>query len=215
MREGSASLNSDHDISLLLDGVRRNQHKSKHQVESLDVNDVSVIAATLSQSFKWQEHQLGVMIALGFLTIMRLGELQRVRRRGVRVVCKTGGERALSDFVYLPRVNEVNGLLIHLVWCKSTQEVDAWVPLSCETTIQRLLNHEQTLRKLRCYRIGCFLASVVDLAGLPMFVITMELHSSVMVCVGVYEKCVVCHSRSRAFTVVTACELAEATLCEG
>jgi len=150
LREGSSSLNSDHDISLLLDGVRRSQPKTKHQVESLDVNDVSVIAAALSQSSKWHQRQLGVLIAAGFLTIMRYGELQHVRRKGVHVVYKAGVERSLTQITCLPNAREVRGLLIHLAYRKSKQDSDAWVPLSCPTTIQRLLQHEQTLRDLNC-----------------------------------------------------------------
>lgn len=78
MREGSTSLNGDDDISLLIDGVRRSQPKTKHQVESLDVNDVAAIASALSKSPRWQDRMLGVIIAAGFLTIMRYAELQRV-----------------------------------------------------------------------------------------------------------------------------------------
>jgi len=63
LREGSSSLNGDHDITILIDGVRRSQPKTVHQMESLDVNDVATIAAALSHSSKWQLRQLGVMIA--------------------------------------------------------------------------------------------------------------------------------------------------------
>ena len=150
LREGSTSLNGDHDISLLVDGVRRMQPKTKHQVESLDVNDVTTMAAALSKSNKWQERQLGVMIAAGFLTIVRYGELQKVRRDGVMVVFKQGGEVLLSNLPFLPEVRFVAGLLLHLPYRKSKQTVDAWVPLSCSVTIERLFQHEQTLRAMRC-----------------------------------------------------------------
>lgn len=150
LREGATSLNADHDISLLVDGVRRSQPKTKHQVESLDVNDVATMTTALSRSDKWHERQLGVMIAAGFLTILRYGELQKVRRAGVRVVFKRGNERALSSIACLPQAAQVRGILIHLAWRKSKQEVDAWVSLSCPTTIARLLRHEQTLRDLQC-----------------------------------------------------------------
>ena len=55
IREGGTSLNNDYDVCLLVDGVRRSQPKTKHQVESLDVNDVAAIAAALSHSAKWQD----------------------------------------------------------------------------------------------------------------------------------------------------------------
>ena len=108
------------------------------------------MADGLSKSRRWQDRQLGVLLAVGFLTIVRYGELQRVRRDGIRVVWKSGGETTLSDLTRIPRATQVAGLLIHLAWRKSKQEADAWVPLSCTTTIQRLLDHEHTLRQLRC-----------------------------------------------------------------
>ena len=150
LREGSTSLNGDHDICLLVDGVRRSQPKTRHQVESLDINDVASIASKLSESPRWQDRQLGVLIATGFLTIMRYAELQRVRRDGVRLVFKSGREVTLSSLAVLPSASQLSGILIHVSWRKSKQEVDAWIPLSCTLTIQRLLQHELTLRHLRC-----------------------------------------------------------------
>ena len=150
LREGSPTLNADHNISLLIDGVRRSQPKTTHQVESLDVNDVVTIASALSRSLRWQDRQLGVLIATGFLTIMRYAELQRVRRDGVRLVFKSGREVTMSALKFLPPANLLSGILIHLSWRKSAQEVDAWIPLSCQVTIRRLLQHESTLRQLGC-----------------------------------------------------------------
>ena len=144
------SLNGDHDITLLVDGVRRSQPRTRHQVESLDVNDVASIASVLSASVQWQDRQLGVMIAAGFLTIVRYGELQRITRDGVRLIYKNGTEVTLSAVTELPDANELIGILIHLPYRKSKQSSDAWIPLSCTDTIQRLLQHEQTLRDLQC-----------------------------------------------------------------
>lgn len=150
IREGGASLNGVDDITLLIDGVRRSQPKTKFQVESLDINDVTTMAATLASAARWQDRQLGVLIATGFLTIMRYGELQRVYRRGVRVVFTSGREVPLSRLQALSGLDlkQVQGVLIHVPWRKAKQMVDAWIPLSCRTTIRRLLDHEQTLRTL-------------------------------------------------------------------
>ena len=60
IRENGSSLNNVDDISLLIDGARRSQPRTKFQVESLDVNDVTAMAATLSSSPRWQDRQLGV-----------------------------------------------------------------------------------------------------------------------------------------------------------
>lgn len=166
LREGCTSLNGDHDISLLIDGVRRSQPKTRHQVESLDVNDVASIASELSKSPRWQERQLGVLIAAGFLTIMRYAELQRVRRDGVRLVFKSGREVTLSSLTSLPPASQLSGILIHVSWRKSKQEVDAWIPLSCTLTIQRLLQHELTLRQLGCLSHRLF-PSVTRTRGNP------------------------------------------------
>lgn len=150
LREGALSLNSVHDVTLLVDGVRNAQPKTRHQVESLDINDVTTIAAALSKAVLWQERQLGVLIALGFLTIMRYGELQRVRRDGIRIIFTSGKEQTMSDMSYLPNADRVAGILIHLPWRKSKQAADAWIPLSCRSTIRQILHHERTLRSLRC-----------------------------------------------------------------
>ena len=166
MREGSTSLNGDHDISLLIDGVRRSQPKTKHQVESLDVNDVAAIASELSKSPRWQDRQLGVLIAAGFLTIMRYAELQRVRRDGIRLVFKSGREVTMSVVTTLPSAGQLIGILIHLSWRKSKQMTDAWLPLSCPSTIQRLLDHELTLRRLGCPSLRLF-PSVCRTRGNP------------------------------------------------
>ena len=151
IREKGSSLNGVEDISLLIDGVRRSQPRTKFQVESLDINDVTAMARALSASSQWQDRQLGVLITTGFLTIMRYGELQRVYRRGVRVVFKSGREVSLSQLRSPSSVDLdlVRGLLIHVPWRKAKQMVDAWIPMSCLTTIGRLLKHEQSLRDLR------------------------------------------------------------------
>ena len=151
LREHGTSLNSVDDISLLIDGVRRSQPKTKFQVESLDVNDVTAMAAALSASSRWQDRQLGVLIATGFLTIMRYGELQRVYRRGVRVVFKSGREVPLSCLQSPMTIDmgQVQGVLLHTPWRKAKQMVDAWLPMSCRVTIKRLLRHEQSLRDLQ------------------------------------------------------------------
>ena len=150
IRERGTSLNGVDDISLLIDGVRRSQPKTKFQVESLDVNDVTAMTAALSTSPRWQDRQLGVLIATGFLTIMRYGELQRVYRRGVRVVFKSGREVPLSclQSPLSLDINLVQGVLIHIPWRKAKQMVDAWIPMSCPVTIRRLLSHEQSLRSM-------------------------------------------------------------------
>ena len=150
IREKSVSLNEVDNISLLVDGVRRSHPRTKFQVESLDVNDVTAMSAALSASPRWHERQLGVLITTGFLTIMRYGELQRVYRRGVRVVFKSGREVPLSC-LQLPLsldLDMVQGVLIHIPWRKAKQMVDAWIPMSCHVTIRRLLTHEQSLRDL-------------------------------------------------------------------
>ena len=166
LREGSTSLNGVHDISLLIEGVRRSQPRTKHQVESLDVNDVTAIVDALSKSPLWQDRMLGVLIATGFLTIMRYAELQRVRRDGVRLVFKSGREAAMSTLSRLPSAVQLSGILIHLSYRKSKQTEDAWIPLSCTLTIQRLLDHEMTLRQMRCRSHRLF-PSVTRMRGNP------------------------------------------------
>ena len=93
---------------------------------------------------------VGRLIAVGFLTIMRYGELQRVFRRGVRVVFRSGREVPLSCVQSPSSIapDSVQGALVHVPWRKAKQTVDAWIPLSCRVSIQRVLAHEQSLRDL-------------------------------------------------------------------
>ena len=61
---------------------------------------------------------------------------------------KSGSEAPLTTLSTLPRAELLQGVLLHVPWRKAKQTVDAWIPLSCPVTIQRLLDHEASLRAM-------------------------------------------------------------------
>jgi len=151
LREGSPSLNDDVDISRLIAGIRNSQPRTPHQVESIGVDDVELVAASWGRCLDWTKRQVGTVMSVGFYTIMRLGELLRVKRVGVRVVFVDANraEQSLSVLAVVPDAKSVAGLLIHVVWRKSRQDRDAWVPLAVPSAVALVLRQEQSLRSLR------------------------------------------------------------------
>ena len=150
LREGSPSLTGDADISRLIAGVRSSQPRTPHQVESLGVDDVEVVAASWGCCSDWTKRQVATVMAVGFYTIMRLGELLRVQRKGVRVIFSdpSRAEQSLSELPSMPVAQDVAGLLIHLVWRKSRQDRDAWVPLAVPSAVALVIRQEESLRAL-------------------------------------------------------------------
>jgi hypothetical protein len=150
VREGSSSLTGDADITRLIAVVRNSQPSTPHQVESLGVDDVELVASSWGMSSDWVKRQIATVMAVGFYTIVRLGELLKVRRQGVRLVFRDPArpECSLSDVPVVPEVGKVAGVLIHLAWRKSRQDRDAWVPLSVPSAVSLVLRQEMSLREL-------------------------------------------------------------------
>ena len=95
-------------------------------------------------------------MALGFVSIMRLGEMCKLRRAGIRVVYQDGSECALQDLAILPDPQRVKGLLLHVPWRKNHVSQDCWVPVACKVTIRLIIEQARTLRSAKCDNVSFF-----------------------------------------------------------
>ena len=78
---------------------------------------------------------IALMVAVGFVTLMRCGELVRVLREGVILVLKSGREVNLRTCASLPAGCDCEGMLILVIWRRSKQAANAWLPVSCPTQL--------------------------------------------------------------------------------
>ena len=105
------------------------------------------IAEEWGCSRDWWQVQSALLIALGFVCILRLGEARALKIRDILVVFHDGREVAMEDLSTLPRQGKIRGLFIHLRWRKEQQSHDTWVPVTCRTVIRLLLRHMALLRR--------------------------------------------------------------------
>lgn len=153
---GFPSLNDNPRISALIRGVRNARPNLRRQMESLDVNDVVAIGEAWGSAVEWWKRMVAAMMSSGFLSIMRCGEMVRLLRRGVVLVLKSGREVNLFECARLPTADECAGMLLLVVWRKSKQAANAWLPVSCQTTIRLMIQHERFLRSLGATTKYCF-----------------------------------------------------------
>ena len=153
---GLHSLNEDPRISALIRGVRNARPNLRRQMESLDVNDVVAVSEEWGRAAVWWKRMVATMMASGFLTVMRCGEMVRLLRRGVVLVLRSGREVNLRECIVLPKAEECEGMLLLVVWRKSKQAANAWLPVSCQTTIRMMIQHERFLRSVGSTTKYCF-----------------------------------------------------------
>ena len=146
-RLGFQSLNLDEALRDNITGYERSMPRTVVQALSLAVDDVQRIAETWGTLKDWWKVQTALLIALGFVGILRLGEVRALKIRDVHVVLWDGREIALEDLVSLPRVKKVKGLFVHLRWRKASQSHDTWIPVACATVVRLLFRHTWLLRK--------------------------------------------------------------------
>lgn len=108
------------------------------------------IIAKWGASKHWWRRQCTAAVALGFVSIMRLGEVCGIRRAGVRITFHDGSEAPMGSMCNLPKAAEVAGMLFHLPWRKNHGATDCWVPVACSKTVSLILKQSATLRKRRC-----------------------------------------------------------------
>ena len=147
-RLGLPSLNEDIELCDLIRGYERSMPRTVVQALSLLVDDVQRIATQWGGSNDWWKVNVATLIAVGFICILRGIEVRRIKIEGIRLVLKNGGEVSAEDVPVLPRLQSIEGAFVHLVWRKSQQAHDVWVPLACRSTLGLLLKQLQMLRSV-------------------------------------------------------------------
>lgn len=113
------------------------------QALSLEADDVQRISESYGSSKEWFKVQLAAVVALGFVAILRLGELLALRQEDVMVVFQA----PITSLRRIPRLKEIKGLFIHLRWRKASQSHDTWIPVACGLVIRLLMRQVFLLRR--------------------------------------------------------------------
>ena len=155
-RRGWQSLSVDKSISDIVAAVEAANPRTKRQSAGLTAQMVHYVVDKWGASKSWWQRQIATMICLGFVSIMRLGEIRSLQRKGVRLVFADGSERGLHAMRGFPALSKVAAVLLHLPWRKNHVAMDCWVPVACKTTIKLLLRQVQTLRAHSCGNTSLF-----------------------------------------------------------
>ena len=111
------------------------------------MDDVIRIAEAYGKSKHWWLLQVATMIALGFVAIMRLGELTPLKIEGVVLVSRGGIEMKVSELDFVPRLKDIKGAFLGVRWRKSDQARCVGVPISCRVALGLLLRHLRLLKR--------------------------------------------------------------------
>ena len=149
-RRGWVSLSEDRSISAVVHGAEAAAPRTLKQSAGITATMVRLINAHWGRSPLWWKRQIATVLSVGFVSIMRLGELCRLLRSAVRVVFKDGSEAYLQRLSVLPKATELKGMLLHLPWRKNHTTRDCWVPVACVQSMGLLLRQFRELRKRRC-----------------------------------------------------------------
>ena len=147
IKVGLPSLSEDPNISAVVDGAEAKEPGTKKQSAGLTDTMVKFITKNWGKGKAWFKRQIALMLALGFVSLMRLGEMCKIRLDEVRLVFHDGKEYLLSELRRWPNPKELAGVLLHLPWRKNHRHLDCWIPLACKTTVTLLLEHVQGLQR--------------------------------------------------------------------
>ena len=148
-RLGIKSLAGDEAIADVVRGHEAARPATKRQAAGLTVTMLQFISKKWGNSSSWWKRQCSTAFQLGFVSLMRLGEIISLRRVGVRVAFNDGSETKLVNLRTLPKSSSVAGLLFHLPWRKNHTAQDCWIPVACKQTIVSILQQVATLRQIK------------------------------------------------------------------
>ena len=148
LRLGLTSLADDEAISDIVKGHEAARPTTRRQAAGLTSTMLSYISKKWSSDSSWWKRQCAAIFELGFVSLMRLGEIISLRRNAIKVVLKDGSELDLSDLKRFP--DEVTGLLLHLPWRKNHVAQDCWIPVACAQVIRSIFQQVTSLRAMRC-----------------------------------------------------------------
>ena len=147
---GVPPLSDDPTISAVVDGAEAANPRTKKQSAGLTATMVKMVANGWGASSSWFALQVALIVTLGFVSLMRLGEIRKIYFDGVRVVFNDGSESLVAELQSWPAVEEIKGLLFHLPWRKNHKHLDCWVPVACPLTIKLFLRHVRLRVKSKC-----------------------------------------------------------------
>ena len=148
-RRGLPELTEDMQIAAVVNGVETANPRTKKQSAGLTATMVKFIRKVWGKSRSWWKRQNAAMLTLGFVSIMRLGELVSLKRSRIHIVLKDGSEVELHKLKAWPARSMIVGMLLHLPWRKNHPGVDCWIPVACPITIDLILQQVSTLRSMR------------------------------------------------------------------
>lgn len=148
-RLGFKSLAGDSAIADVVNGHEAANPTTRRQAAGLTEIMLRFISNRWGRSSAWWNRQCSASFELGFVSLMRLGEIISLKRVGIKVVFKDGSEVRLCDLKVIPKVTEVAGLLFHLPWRKNHTKQDCWIPVACRQVIASILRQVATLRAMR------------------------------------------------------------------
>ena len=146
IRQGFASLTPNKDIAAVVKFAEASAPRTKKQAAGLTAIMLQFIRRNWGRHRSWWQRQNAAIFALGFVTLMRLGEIRNLSVDGIRVVYQDGSEIDLKQCRVLPSAARVAGLLMHLPWRKNHVANDCWVPVACKQVIALVLRQVNTLR---------------------------------------------------------------------
>jgi len=146
---GFNSLSDNFEVSAVVTGAEASAPRTKKQAAGLTDTMVKFIIRKWGPSASWWRRQCATAFALGFVSIMRMGEVCSIRREGVRFTLRDGSEVQASGLSKLPKLAQVAGILVHLPWRKNHVAKDCWVPVACRASIALILRQLRTLRKYK------------------------------------------------------------------
>ena len=147
---GAPPLKDDPTISAVVDGAEAANPRTKKQSAGLTATMVKMVANGWGASSSWFFLQVALIVTLGFVSLMRLGEIRKIHFDGVRVVFNDGSESLVAALQAWPAVEDIKGLMFHLPWRKNHKQLDCWVPVACPVTIKLFLRHVRLRVKHKC-----------------------------------------------------------------
>ena len=150
IKRGMPSLKDDPVISAVVDGAEASNPRTRKQSAGVTATMVKLIARGWGASSSWFLLQIALIVTLGFVSLMRLGEIRTLHLDGVRVVFNDGSESLIKGLDVWPAVEDIKGLLFHLPWRKNHKHLDCWVPVACPVTIKLFLRHLRLRVKQKC-----------------------------------------------------------------
>ena len=147
-RLGFTSLTGDDAIADIVRGHEAARPVTRRQAAGLTASMLRFISMKWGRAPAWWKRQCSTAIELGFVSLMRLGEIISLRRDGIRVVFKDGSEVKLVDLRVMPSLAKLTGLLFHLPWRKNHVDQDCWIPVACLQVVAAIFKQITTLRHM-------------------------------------------------------------------